>query len=177
MLVTSRRKGQASSFSPRGPVFLVQPFANSESLQMFKQLLGSAYNSDNPDDVAAARALLDKVDGLPIAICTIATRITSRGVSIKSYLRRYKKGSLSIAPSESIQLEDYDVSLEAIYDGSFTALENITNRHAFHLLGIISFLSPNEVPRKLFVREHAAPQGEFFGFCDEDRQVNTLFRS
>jgi hypothetical protein len=175
MLVTSRRKEQAYLFKPRGPVYLVQQFTGDESLQMFKQLLGPSYNPDNPDDVAAAAALLGKIDGLAIAICTIATRITARGVSIKKYLRRYKKVSLGDTPDDDIQLEDYDTSLEAIYSSSFAALEEKEGQYGFHLLGIISFLSPNEIPQKLFVREDSAPLGKFLEFCDdEDRQDNSL---
>lgn len=174
MLITSRRKEQAYHFKPRGPVFHVKQFSHEEALQLFQRLLGSVYREDSAEDVAAAHVLLDRIDGLAIAICTMATRITSQGFSIKNYLKRYKRGWQKVIAGEGkSELVDYDTSLEAVWNDSFLALQEQSKNDAINLLGVIMFLSPDEIPQELFVRSRSQPLQDSLGFCEnQERYAN-----
>ena len=152
----------------------LEKFTLADSKKLFSKSLGPDYYHIQgiPEELKAAEMLLRKVDGLAIGICTIATRIASQGQSIQTFLKRYRKGELGSAQGE---LADYDLTMETIWSEPFKVLEKEEKRgqvYSFSLLGILSFCSPDSIPRRLFMSEdcdspHGAPN-----FCEDSEKLS-----
>ncbi|KAK1245170.1 hypothetical protein MKX08_004799 [Trichoderma sp. CBMAI-0020] len=179
MLITTRYPKELAFFRSRGGTLNLAKFSLADSKELFLKSLGPDYHhiTDNPEELKAAEMLLRKVDGLAIGICTIATRIASQSQSIQTFLKRYHKGELGSAKGE---LADYDLTLETIWSESFDILEKEERRgqiYSFRLLGILSFCSPDSIPRELFMSEdyeilHDAPN-----FCEDSEKYEVAMGS
>lgn len=176
MLVTTRYPEEAAYFRSRGPLVRLQTLSLGDSKELFMRHLGPGYCS--PCDMEESRAvqvLLQKMDGLPLGIYTMATRIFAKGQSVRSFLRRYRSGRSS---SVSGELADYDVTLEKVWNDDFKNFKEMRDSEgtdSFGLLGVLSFCSPETVPSTLFVSKQPGGLGHKVPmFCDnQDRSVHS----
>lgn len=174
MLITTRYPEELAFFRSRGGTLNLAKFTLVDSKELFSKFLGPDYHhiKDSPEELKAAEMLLRKVDGLAIGICTIATRIASQSQSIQTFLKRYCKGELGPAKGE---LADYDLTMETIWSESFKVLEKEERRrriYSFRLLGILSFCSPDSIPRELFISEDYESLHDAPNFCEDSEKLS-----
>jgi hypothetical protein len=154
MLVTTRYSEQASIFQTRGTVMSLDPFNFQESEALFAKLLGEERVLRNdPNERKASSMILTKLGGLALGICTMAIRIRSLNLSVQNFLMRYEKGLPSQITTDGSELEDYDLNLDTVWHESFSNLRSQANKTGFEMLGIIMFLSPDRIPKNLFLGE------------------------
>jgi hypothetical protein len=168
MLVTTRYPEEAILLRSRGPIIHLQPFSAPEAALFFTQLLGTDYvQMQDLEDRKATEILLGKMAGLAIGICTMAIRIKAKGLSVRSFLNRYRKGTLV---SKRAELADYDLTLESIWDESFSSMkseEDEGENKGFSMLGVLMFCSSDRISKDLFVRPSVNGLADFPKFCQD----------
>jgi hypothetical protein len=101
-------------------------------------------------EIEAAKILLEKLQGLALGIWQVAALIKVQDRGVEHFLERYQSGrERQDGPPK---LDDYQFDLDTVWKASFSAMEE--RRHsgsdAFDVLGIIAFLSPDEIPNDIF---------------------------
>lgn len=125
----------------------IKPFNASESWDLLLQLLGEDWQKDDREgripqsEIAAAKSILDKLEGLALAIRQAARLIKDPeigGPTIAKTLEVFKKriDSLQVAHvySDSSSIR----ALNALWDMTFRSLST----NARSLLGVIAWFSP-----------------------------------
>jgi hypothetical protein len=177
MLITTRYPEEAGYLRARGPLFNLKPFSPADSHALFMSLLGPEHLHQNDvDGQRAAEVLLQKMGGLAIGICTIAIRINIKGLSIQAFLKKYQKGR---GQSDRPELDDYNLTLETLWNNSFTSLkkdqdaeEDLEGREGYRMLGILIFCSPDKIPKELFIAPQQDPAIEAPRFCFDDDELS-----
>lgn len=125
-----------------------------------------------PDkEVDAAFALLSKLGGLPLGIKQVAALIRHKRMDVSRFLIWYEKeaGNLNNIPGvKGLRVDpDYPFMIETVWNMSFMELQkrrDVNSSEAYSLLGLLSFLSPDEIPMDMFKSKY--PGLRFCG--DED---------
>ncbi|MCJ1250541.1 hypothetical protein MMC30_007769 [Trapelia coarctata] len=90
---------------------------------------------------------------------------------VKHFLERYKKGGLR--DDGWPKLDDYGFSTDTVWKASFSALEeHRTNDeepcHGLHLLGVIAFLSPDNISNGIFTGHNPDSYPPVLSFCQKE---------
>ncbi|EFX06572.1 tpr repeat-containing protein [Grosmannia clavigera kw1407] len=152
-LVTTRYPEEAAVFRSRGTLLHLKKLSMDTSTELFERLLGPDNRyPEGSEDSRAAHVILQKMDGHPLGICTMATRIVAKNLSARGFLMRYRRDNIPVVP----ELADYEIALEAIWNESFQYLKDMKesrNGDCFDLLGVLSFCFPDAIPKTLFATE------------------------
>lgn len=120
---------------------------SSESSELFKSFLRS-YDDNDEVEVQACNELLTYLDGLPLAIQQIASLIDSQGYSIATFLRLYKENRGVIHKERGVN--SYAFYAHSIHSVWRFAFQNIAlEKQTIFLLGVISLLAPDGIPKEL----------------------------
>lgn len=170
LLLTTRYKAVAAI---KGERLHIQPFDSAAAWNLFATIMDWDDPSTVPDSEAeAARSLLLKLQGLALGIRQMAALIKVKGKGVEHFLGRYKKGRVT---NEGSKLDDYQFSLDTVWKESFSAvrkgLSDEENPHdGFHLLGVIVFLSPDEIPNEIFTGYNADTYPSQLSFCQDEQE-------
>lgn len=126
----------------------VHPFSPDQGRDCILNLL--SWPGGVPSDPPSAEALNEELGGLPIGIIHMTALMRASKTSLKTFLRDYRKnkaryhskdapGAAGIAPKSKPSIgTNWNISFSALQDQSQS------------LLGILSLLSPNNIPQSLF---------------------------
>ena len=148
------------------------PFSAKEGSEfLFKMLARGEYSES---EKTSAKLLSENLGGLPLALHLMGIQIDQRGKLIEQFLSLYRRNSrrLHNRPKEGIQNIYYSHSLDTVWQTSFQLLSQEQESKA--LMGILSFLSPDDIPESLFhVPNPTIALPPPIEFClDEMRYVN-----
>ncbi|KAI1427346.1 hypothetical protein F5Y12DRAFT_792364 [Xylaria sp. FL1777] len=125
----------------------INPFSVEEGSECLISLTGRR-GFDEVEELAAAKALTIKLGGHALGISQVAALIRSRGISIKTGDNLYEKNQRRLHSFRARQTFDssFEHDLTTLWSLQFESL----HREAEKLLGIIMFLSPDDISTKLF---------------------------
>jgi hypothetical protein len=125
----------------------VKPFDPKESWNLLLKLLGDDWERDDQagrlpqTEVTAAKNLLDRLEGLPLAIRQAAIMIKNPdigGPTVAKTFEMFKEKSRTLPERLSGTRSSSERSLDALWDMTFNSL----SRNARALLRVLSWLSP-----------------------------------
>ncbi|KAI1348676.1 P-loop containing nucleoside triphosphate hydrolase protein [Xylaria sp. FL0043] len=177
VIITTRYIEQAKPC--RRKLSTVEPLSFSDSKVLFMRLLHGIPNAADSeersthfdssmlaDEVTAMNYLLTQMGGLVLGIQQIVALIRYQELvdDITKFAEKYRRRPHNIhAKSSGIAGH----TLATLWEMSFAAVRQ--NRSAFILLGIISCLQPDEIPKALFLPDDLARVQGDLSFCaDED---------
>jgi hypothetical protein len=152
ILLTSRRYFNFSKDQNRkGDT--VKPFDSKQSWELLLQLLGEDWKKMDREgripqsEVTAAKGLLERLEGLALAIQQAAILIKNSdigGPTIAKTLEVFKERIRNLPERYSSARSNAERALDALWDMSFSLL----SRNARILLGVLSWLSPGKTECK-----------------------------
>lgn len=125
----------------------VKPFDLKQSWELLLELLGDSWKSLDrkgliePSEMAAAKGLLDKLEGLALAIQQAANLITNPnigGLTIATNYEMFKEKIRTLPERYSSERSSSERALDALWDMVFSGL----TKNAMVLLRVLSWLSP-----------------------------------
>ena len=128
-----------------------------------------------PEEEVAIQALVREVDGLPLGLRILAAQMDLRDRSATDFLKFFKANARRILTKAPI-VEYYDKDKDRKV-GSVHILDHVwllsferLTPEAISLIGILSLLSPDLVPRNLFSAEavEGKPEPPDFEICRDE---------
>ncbi|ETI19374.1 hypothetical protein G647_09206 [Cladophialophora carrionii CBS 160.54] len=170
ILITSRY--QVFELNPASGGCQVPVMTEEEGSSMLQSLLGrKAYSTT---ETQSARELSREVDGLPLALNLLGGQIRARGTKVENFLRGYQNNPIiHLRPKKTVQNLYYDQSIDSVWETSFEPLDADPSR----LLGILSFLSAEGIPRALFQLPAASDLTDDLLFCIDPLQLEETLES
>ena len=148
ILITSRKYHNfAKDLKRQGET--IKPFDAKQSWDLLLQLLGGDWREKYRDDllprseIAAAKSMLHKLEGLALAIQQAAQLIRSPnigGPGIEKTYEAFKEKIKTLPERHSSVRSSSERALDALWDMIFTSL----SQNARALLGVMAWLSPGE---------------------------------
>ena len=152
VLITTRNHHLA--FEPAGTGIEVLHFDPEHGSGFLLHLLTTDITKDlNNSDIQSARELSEKMSGHALAISHMAGLIHRRAWSIQECLAIYNSNTRKM----------HENSLDAVWRISFGSL----NSPASSLLGVLSFLMPDNIPQSLFEPMNNSVLGDDLQFCKD----------
>lgn len=151
----------------------VKPFDTKQSWELLLHLLGDDWKrlerqgKLSPTEVAAAKGLLEKLEGLALAIQQAATLIKDPeigGPTIARTFEMFKERIRNLPERYSTPRSTSEKALDALWDMTFNSLTS----NARALLGVLAWFSPDSIQAELF---HPRKQKVLDGkleFCKQD---------
>jgi hypothetical protein len=139
------------------PSLFVPTFSDCDALELFWKRLDWSLSDqkESPEaeaaEIEAAIALVNKLGGLALGIQQIAAQISKRGkasTSIQDYLKLYERNVVRLHERE-FRAPGYHKNLSTVWRVAFNSLP----QNAKALLGVISFMSPDVIPKMVFSPE------------------------
>ncbi|KAI1121042.1 hypothetical protein F5Y10DRAFT_288967 [Nemania abortiva] len=177
VIITTRYAEQAKPC--RRKLSTVEPLSLPDSETLFLKLLYGLPNATDDEqritqitsempakEKQAIHYLLTQMDGLALGIQQIAALIRYQELvgDIPKFVEKYRRRPQSIHAKPS-GIAGH--TLATLWEMSFTAVRS--NRNSFILLGLISCLQPDEIPKALFLPDDISRvQGELSFCADED---------
>jgi tetratricopeptide (TPR) repeat protein len=120
--------------------------------------LQAALNMANSDDQSNARAISEKLDGLPLALDQAGAYIKEAPCPLPDYLSRYQTRRSDILPVRGQFDQDYPASVATTWSLSFERVSQV-NPAAAELLDICAFLAPDAIPEEMITEgaQHLTP--------------------
>lgn len=164
IIITSRDFSLANRPASAGEE--LSTLGTKESSNLFMCLLDS-YDENDEEEAKAFSELLVYLDGLPLAIQQIASFINSRRYTVSEFFQHYKRHRCQIHQERGYNsYAFYTHSLQSVWRFAF---QNIAlEQETMVLLGIISFLSPDGIPKNLFSAPHLAGSLDYLAFCKDE---------
>jgi hypothetical protein len=131
--------------SPAAGALEIPPFTREEGGALLLRLARKP--AATADDVSAAEELSEMLGGLALAIEITASQIFVKKKSLKQFLPYFKahKQSLRAPPRYAPRNPYYTQTLKTVW---LTAFESLSENSA-HLLGLICFFAPDDIPRSI----------------------------
>lgn len=105
----------------------------------------------------SAQALVEELDGLPLALDQIGAYIEETGCSLAEYLALYRSRRMALLKRQSSISSDYPHSVSSTWSLSFGKVEQ-ANPAAAELLRLCAYLYPDAIP-EAFLTEGASELG------------------
>jgi hypothetical protein len=125
----------------------IKPFDLKQSWDLFLEYLGDDWKSRDrkgliePSEMAAAKGLLGKLEGLALAIQQAANLVMNPnigGPTMATNFAMFKERMQTLPERHSSERSSSEHALDALWDMVFSGL----SRNARILLGVLSWLSP-----------------------------------
>ncbi|KAI0199458.1 P-loop containing nucleoside triphosphate hydrolase protein [Astrocystis sublimbata] len=167
VLITTRYKDIAREIQAQR-LFELTPLSSQQSFEMFqgfRQIWGSGvFESDNANDLHATTEFLIELDGLPLAIEQMAAYATFTEKSAGDLHHEFDQSFKRLAPGLKTKTgkgphtrsDPYNTSLATVWNLQFAEIRNTV---AGHILGLLSLLGADSIPKNLFTPEHYWDEG------------------
>lgn len=167
ILVTSRVKVVA--FDPAGDGRLMPPFSPEEGSKYLMKLIARKHYSSEEAD--AARNFSRELDGHPLALSLVGTKIRRLEKPIRRYEDQYRKnpGKLHQKDQAGIPNMYYPKGLDAVWNEVFGfAKEDVLPEATLALLGALSFMAADNILEVFFQPKSASALPPSLAFCDDE---------
>ncbi|KAL6837242.1 hypothetical protein V8C40DRAFT_260266 [Trichoderma camerunense] len=142
----------------------VQIFDLATARKLFLRLLKKEKLESQEDE--AATEIVSELNGHALALHQMAAFILKRNVSISRFLEHYKTQPKRLHRSHGYtQGVGYNHFLDTVWAVSFGTINEKEKQNSRVLLGILSFLSPEDIPRELFHNERTLDISGRLEFC------------
>ena len=172
ILTTSRKYHNFTKDSKRQGE-TIKPFDKTQSWDLLLQLLGDDWKKLDregrllPNEVAAAKGMLEKLGGLALAIRQAASLIKNAEIGGPTISKTYEifRDKIKNLPERHMSdRSSTEKPLDALWDMTFNSLKKNTRV----LLGVLAWFSPDSIPEQLFTpRQQSALDGRF-EFCKQE---------
>ena len=124
----------------------LQPFPPDQGAELLMHLLSKNYCSSENEE-GSAQLLSIMLGGHSLAISQMAAIISAKSISVNRFLTMYKKSPHRIHQlrKEGWAFHGYSHALDTVWKMSFDLL----GESGKSLLGLLCFLSPDEIPQQL----------------------------
>jgi len=138
---------------PAAHVVEIPPFTRKEGGELLLTLANK--RNSGADDIAAAAELSEMLGGLALAIDITARQIFVKKKSMQKFLPYFikNKQSLRMPPRYAARNPYYNQSLVTVWQTAFNTLDE----NSAHLLGLICFFAPDNIPRDIINRPTQVP--------------------
>jgi hypothetical protein len=155
-LITTRNRSFA--FEPANGGLEIQTWDTETGSRFLLHLLSTDIGAElTENDSKSAYQLSQKLSGHALAISHMAGLIHRRSWSIAEFMEIYDQH-----PSKMHGVSGNN-SINALWDMAFRSLDD----HCRAILGVLCFVSPDDVPQALFERESASDLPESLQFCSD----------
>ncbi|KAF2229279.1 hypothetical protein EV356DRAFT_580965 [Viridothelium virens] len=165
IVITTRYENVASRRFGRTLRLELGPLAWTDGMQLFRSLRSSfdaeAQLDDEPEE---AKEILHELGGLPLGIELYSAYIGFRHYTLRQFLNKQDKVARQVLKTDAATETSH--SLASVWEMHFEA---IMNSNASQLLGVMSLISPDDIPVELFQPTDENVVTSFTSFCvDED---------
>jgi hypothetical protein len=131
----------------------IPPFTKKEGGELLLRL--AKKHSVDVGDIAAAEELSEMLGGLALAIDITARQIFVKKKSMQQFLPYFikNKQALREPPRYAARNPYYNLTLVTVWQTAFASLD----RNSSHLLGLICFFAPDDIPREIINRSAPIP--------------------
>jgi hypothetical protein len=159
VLITARH--EFVSLLPVNTMFHVPYMTEDQGAKFLISM--SKENGASKANVDSGKELSELLGGLPLALTIMAMQVRRRRMSLPSFLSFYKENEARLHGSDKrISLEPfYPHNLTTAYRLSFQSLKETPAA----LLRVMSLMSPDDIPLKLFHPEGAVTLPAVLSFC------------
>ncbi|MDI1493613.1 MAG: hypothetical protein OHK93_005909 [Ramalina farinacea] len=148
VLVTSRDPSTGIQHYPFSECLTLQGFSTEDAVQLLKTLTKS--NNDRGEIDTSAKQIVQRLEGLPLAIDQISSIITRRRFSISDFARDYAQASDYHKLYDERHVKGgYEYSLGSVW--AFESLET-DEKGAFSLLCVLAMLDSACIQQEIMVR-------------------------
>lgn len=113
-----------------------------------RQLLGSCYPAQGPEEAQALTALAQELDGLPLALAQAGAYLTRHRCRYSAYLQGYQQKKLQLL-EKGLPDDDYPQSVASTWALSIEQIEPASSA-SVELLKLCALLQPSAIPEELF---------------------------
>ena len=148
VLVTSRDPSTKIQHYPFSDGLALEGLPTQDAMTLLKALTHNSNGGDESD--IAAKAIVQRLEGLPLAIDQIASIITRRSLSLSDFVRDYVQASAyHKLYDERHTRNGYERSLGSVW--AFDSLE-AENKAAFSLLSVLAMLDPACIQEEVMLK-------------------------
>ena len=159
ILITSRN--DIVSIDPAASGIEVKIFSEEEGSRLLLELVGRATYST--EELESARQLSEEVNGLALALITLASQVKIRRRSFRDFLDFYEKHRRAVHKERRGFETFYNKSLDTCWQTAFDFLSS----DASNILAVLSFIAPDAIPEQLFRPENSKKLPEPLAFCED----------
>jgi transcriptional regulator with XRE-family HTH domain len=150
LLITTR----LHSLDGLAPMLEVSPLSPEEGLHFLLRRAGliepgAPLESVPVEQLCSARALVEAMDGLPLALDQAGAYIEDTGCSLADYLALFQSSPVHLLDERAAHVE-HPLSVSKTFALAFEQLER-HNSAAAELLIVCAFLAPDAIPETLFI--------------------------
>jgi hypothetical protein len=175
VLVTSRSPDVLPQLEPSGNTsdLELKDLPAAEAGNLLKHYAGYGQD-DSPEVEEAARAIANRLEGLPLAVMQVGSYIKQCKMSIPKFRRVHRKESdLFNLYLEKAPLQGYEHNLGSVWALESLSHESDASREAFAVLCVIAFLDPEGIqedllkpdPKRVQVPHYPSNEPEFHQRC------------
>ena len=169
VLVTSRN--EAVSIDTTFGGLEVRLFTVEEASELLCAVIDRKNNTKS--EQTSWVALVERLDGLPLALILTGMQIRRKHKKIEHFLRDHETDYMRHLKTLSGGVKNlyHQHNLETVYQTSFTSL----GHRARSILGILSFLAPQDIPEDLFLLKDHHWFASQLDFCLESLQYGIFY--
>ena len=158
-LITTRNR--SLSWEPADQGIEIQSWNGEEGSRFLLHLLSGYISSDlNDRDIRSAQELSERLSGHALGLAQMAGLIHHRSLNIYDLLRMYKAHTREIHERGAAGQPPID----ALWRLAFQGLEPESSA----LLGVLSFVSPDNIPQSLFEPHDSGSLPDRLRFCGNE---------
>jgi hypothetical protein len=149
----------------------MSPFTKEEGSEFLMKLLHR--NHYSADEIQSASDFTEELDGLPLAIQLVGTKISTLGKSIRKSVDQYRRNPLRIHQKDKSGKTNlyYGKRLDKVWEEVFAPLpEEEDSEHVLAIMGVLCLMAADDIPEDLFRPDDLEALPPSLRFCeDEDR--------
>jgi hypothetical protein len=144
--------------------FELQPLSSDAGARLLLDIIKDGPHKDEEKN-EIAREISRWVGGLPLALVTIGGYAKVSGCELDMLFGSLKRSSRVWADHGTGDVHNYSKTLATVFD---VALEDLgKNENSRHLIDLMAFLNPDEIPEELFTQPQRLPSLKFLNDGDE----------
>ena len=168
IIITSRSFHNFNNHAKREGA-TIHPFTDQESWELLVRLLGWRQKLDqgeiSDEAIRAAKTLIQKMNGLPLAIDQTASLLQSeRFTTIQELVDTYDDVASRLEPRPTYTRSGTNFAIDVLWSIVFATLSK--NAQAF--LSVLCLLSPDATPLNTFLPRNQDALTEFLAFCKQE---------
>lgn len=126
----------------------INPFTPSEGQECIVSL--TSWPGGLPSDTVSAGELNEELGGLPLGIVHMTALMRARKSPVKNFLRKYRRDKSRYHKKEAVGISGIYPKVKPIIGTNWSMPFDALQDRPKSLLGIMSFLSSNNIPQDLF---------------------------
>jgi hypothetical protein len=171
-LITSRL--EIVAHYPANNGYRMLSFSKEEGTDFLLKLLHRGQYTE--DEIQSAGDFTEELDGLPLALHLVGTKMLTMGKSIRKSVDQYKKDPATIHRNKNESMSRnlyYPKTLERVWKEVFGSLSDEENSaDVLAIMGVFSFMAADEIPEEIFRPTEPETLPPSLRFCEDEDKLS-----